>query len=127
LLIETSCADIDGDGEAPTACGGTDCDDDPSVCGHLCRSGGDEVCDGYDNNCDGTIDETGCVSQAKPEEGGGCACSAAPTSQSSGVLLAFVVSALTSIFRRKCGPGRRPPAARGTPARSYSWRGWLRR
>ncbi len=49
------CDDVDGDGYDDATCGGTDCDDsNPAI-----YPGAAEVCDGVDNNCDGTIDE-GC-------------------------------------------------------------------
>jgi len=35
-----------------------DCDDDPRTCEVFCIPGGDEVCDGRDNNCNCAIDET---------------------------------------------------------------------
>lgn len=58
--IETNtCVDNDGDGfyERNVGCAGSnDCDDNPLACGTSCYPGGTEVCDGYDNNCDGTVD-----------------------------------------------------------------------
>jgi len=46
-------ADADGDGYDDAALGGTDCDDsDASV-----NPGASELCDGLDNDCDGSIDE----------------------------------------------------------------------
>ncbi|MBK8257654.1 MAG: hypothetical protein IPK82_33910 [Polyangiaceae bacterium] len=46
------CTDADGDMHTAEACGGDDCDDtEPSV-----FNGALEVCDGLDNNCDGTTD-----------------------------------------------------------------------
>ena len=49
---DTDCGDLDADGDPSISCGGSDCDDlDPS------RSGiAVEQCDGYDNDCDGIID-----------------------------------------------------------------------
>ncbi len=46
--------DDDGDGYADAACGGDDCDDECATC-H--PEGGDELCDGHDQNCDGDTDE----------------------------------------------------------------------
>lgn len=65
--------DADGDGFANTSgrCKGSDCDDnDPTV-----FPGASELCDGVDNNCDGTVDE-GCDGggdpTALPMETGAC-------------------------------------------------------
>jgi len=45
--------DGDGDGHAPTGCGGDDCNDgDPGV-----HPGVADVCNGRDDNCSGTTDE----------------------------------------------------------------------
>ena len=77
-LRQALCADNDGDGyvlanaepqrlcleQAPArlvACppddGPFDCDDDPRTCGVECQPGLPELCDGYDNNCNGRTDE----------------------------------------------------------------------
>ncbi len=55
-----SCFDSDGDGYLDQACGGTDCDDGDAGT----YPGAVEVCDGDDNDCDGTTDEqnaSGCT------------------------------------------------------------------
>ena len=52
--------DSDGDGDGYTAA--TDCDDADAAI----HPGADEVCDGLDNNCDGTVDE------GVPSDGAGC-------------------------------------------------------
>ncbi len=47
------CPDADGDGYLDDACGGADCDDtDADV-----NPAAIEMCDGVDNDCDGTVDE----------------------------------------------------------------------
>lgn len=48
--------DLDGDGFDAFACAGTDCNDKLAAVG----PGADEVCDGFDNNCSGVVDE-GCA------------------------------------------------------------------
>ena len=50
--IDPAC-DLDFDGEASEACGGTDCDDTRSDVG----TGSAEVCDFVDNNCDTEVNE----------------------------------------------------------------------
>jgi hypothetical protein len=53
--------DADGDGAFDDACpGGDDCDDDPAQCGAGCFPGNPapDVVDGFDQDCDGMIDET---------------------------------------------------------------------
>jgi N-acetylneuraminic acid mutarotase len=51
------CPDRDDDYYFDAACGGSDCDDDTSRCGEFCFPGKIEDCDGYDNDCNGSIDE----------------------------------------------------------------------
>ena len=45
--------DRDGDGDPSVACGGSDCDDEEARVGASLA----EVCDAYDNDCDGRVDE----------------------------------------------------------------------
>ena|GEM_PF-1134954 len=49
------CPDNDGDGHSIKACGGDDCDDSDSAR----YPGKSEVCDKKDNDCDGSVDESG--------------------------------------------------------------------
>ena len=54
------CPDDDADGYEALGCGGTDCDDGNAGI----YPGSTEVCDGADNDCDGTVDEqdaSGCI------------------------------------------------------------------
>ncbi len=50
-----SCTDADGDGYEASTCGGNDCDDGDV---HV-YPGANEICNGIDDNCNGTVDE-GC-------------------------------------------------------------------
>jgi hypothetical protein len=49
--------DKDGDSYNTIGCGGTDCDDNPVDCGAACHPDAIEICDGYDNDCNGRIDD----------------------------------------------------------------------
>ena len=55
--------DIDNDGDGFTENKG-DCDDTP-ITGATIYPGAEEICDGRDNNCDGTTDEEGCETTFK--------------------------------------------------------------
>jgi hypothetical protein len=56
----SGCIDNDGDGYGVgTGCLGPDCDDDPAT-GMYANPGMPEICDGFDNNCNGSTDE-GCA------------------------------------------------------------------
>ncbi len=47
------CADADNDGYTASSCGGTDCNDTNAAI----KPGATEICDGVDNDCDGTADD----------------------------------------------------------------------
>jgi len=51
--------DSDGDGAIDEACGGDDCDDEPTGCGADCYPGNAAAddCDGQDQDCDDAVDE----------------------------------------------------------------------
>jgi gingipain R len=52
--LQSTCADADGDGDPPPACGGKDCNDGNNAV----HTGASENCaDKLDNDCDGAIDE----------------------------------------------------------------------
>jgi hypothetical protein len=55
--------DLDSDGYIAESCGGNDCNDNVSAI----NPGAAEICDGIDNNCDGTIDE-GCGGSCLPKD-----------------------------------------------------------
>ncbi|MEK7704816.1 MAG: right-handed parallel beta-helix repeat-containing protein [Myxococcota bacterium] len=60
VVAPTCLTDDDGDGHLARTCGGDDCDDTPAPmgCGALCHPDIDtDVCDGYDNDCDGETDD----------------------------------------------------------------------
>ncbi|MCP4200816.1 MAG: hypothetical protein GY769_02630 [bacterium] len=62
-LIDEVAKDTDGDGSEVYICAdppdaNPDCDDNPLACGASCYPGNPgEACDGWDNDCDGRIDE----------------------------------------------------------------------
>lgn len=62
--------DKDLDGEAPVVCGGKDCDDSTATT----NSGATDVCDGKDNNCNGSTDENAMCPGLSFCEGGFCLC-----------------------------------------------------
>jgi hypothetical protein len=76
--------DLDGDGYIDAACAGADCDDNPAACGAGCHPGGSEgpkgmpTCsDGWDNDCDTTIDTSDpdcvdCLSDAECDDADVC-------------------------------------------------------
>lgn len=62
--------DRDGDGDAPTTCGGTDCDDFNGLIGPTAS----DACDGVDNDCDGMRDEQATCAAGRSCQGGACTC-----------------------------------------------------
>ncbi len=53
-IVFSSCVDADADGERSQACGGADCDDSNSSV----LPGAAEICNGTDDDCDASTDET---------------------------------------------------------------------
>jgi hypothetical protein len=94
--------DDDRDGDPPTACGGTDCND------HLATQSGiaSEVCDGLANTCDGLVDEglytktTARVIQQVP--GLDLAADVSMTEASRGAEATFVARANTKNLMGRC-------------------------
>ncbi|OGQ77904.1 MAG: hypothetical protein A2289_19270 [Deltaproteobacteria bacterium RIFOXYA12_FULL_58_15] len=93
------CADRDGDGYRDTECGGSDCDDNLNAV----YAGAPELCDGFDNDCDGVFDEgfvdvdgdgvADCIDEDLNGDGwrddvgisgGGCTCGATTSGASGG-------------------------------------------
>ncbi len=62
--------DRDGDGYAPPACGGSDCNDANGLVGPTSA----ETCDGIDNDCDGSIDEQVTCGAGQTCVDGSCTC-----------------------------------------------------
>jgi hypothetical protein len=65
-----STLDKDTDGQAPIVCGGMDCDDSTSQT----YAGAMEICDGKDNNCNGTTDENAMCPGLSVCQAGACMC-----------------------------------------------------
>ena len=83
--------DADGDGHTKIACGGDDCDDNPSACGASCFPGSTSYTtspDGYDQDCDGIVDES--------SGGGGTSCYISPS-------VVALHSAIVSACSSYCG------------------------
>jgi MYXO-CTERM domain-containing protein len=88
------CEDADGDGfGVGPKCTSWDCDDaDPQS-----YLGGPEICDGKDNNCNGSVDE-------QCQGGGGCGCEVGEPRAAGGlVILLMLLAVLLSVARRRAG------------------------
>jgi MYXO-CTERM domain-containing protein len=105
----TDLYDVDGDGNAAPKSGGTDCNDNRADI----HPGADEVCDSYDNNCNGEIDE-GCstdtdtpdsVAEDTPSSSSGCSCGTGAGQNPSATGLLLLLAAWLN---------RRRTAARGS-------------
>jgi hypothetical protein len=70
-----SLLDKDGDGQAPLACGGFDCDDNNPAR----HPGAVELCDGIDNDCNGTVDDNAVCPGGGACQNGSCLCDPANT------------------------------------------------
>jgi hypothetical protein len=78
-LCKYQTLDTDADSHPPVVCGGDDCvDNDPTIYG-----GAPEICDGKDNDCDGTADDSAICPGMGMCQAGVCTC--APTEQCNGV------------------------------------------